>query len=165
MPGHLPPLQLSSWSVLFVEAAIASWRAADRKEDSRTPRPAAANADDAPQRRRAAKAVERKTEGNGGLVYGLAIALFVAFAITLSNLGGKGLVTSTLVLGLSSALALHMSGQVMLWLWLWKIGKVTMEEVTFSILALSAVAIGSVMTVVMRVLSDRFDLKYHIDGK
>ena len=107
--------------------------------------------------------MERKTEGNGGLVYGLAIALFVAFAITLSNLGGKGLVTSTLVLGLSSALALHMSGQVMLWLW--KIGKVTMEEVTFSILALSAVAIGSVMTVVMRVLSDRFDFKYHIDGK
>ena len=163
MPGHLPPLQLSSWPVLFVEAAIASWRAADRKEDSRTPRPAAANADDAPQRRRAAKAVERKTEGNGALVYGLAIALFVAFAITLSNLGGKGLVASTLVLGLSSALALHMSGQVMLWLW--KIGKVTMEEVTFSILALSAVAIGSVMTVVMRVLSDRFDLKYHIDVK
>lgn len=40
-----------------------------------------------------------------------------------------------------------------------------MEEVTFSILALSAVAIGGVMTVVMRVLSDRFDRKYHIDGK
>jgi len=40
-----------------------------------------------------------------------------------------------------------------------------MEEVTFSILALSAVAIGGAMTVVMRVLSDRFDRKYHIDGK
>ena len=40
-----------------------------------------------------------------------------------------------------------------------------MEEVNFSILALPAVAIGGVMTVVMGVLSDRFDRKYHIDGK
>ena len=61
--------------------------------------------------------MERKTEGNMAFVNGLAIELFVALAITRPSLGGKGLATSTPVLGLSSALALHMMGQAVLSLW------------------------------------------------
>lgn len=117
MPGHLPLLLLASLPLLFVAAAIASWRAADRKEDSGPPRPAAAAADDAPQRRRAAKLWNERLKAMVAFVNGLAIALFVALAITLPSLGGKGLATGTLVLGLLSALALHMLGQVMLSLW------------------------------------------------
>jgi len=61
--------------------------------------------------------VERKTEGKMAFVNGLAIEMSVALAVRLPSLGGKGLATSTLVLGLSSALALHMMGQPVLSLW------------------------------------------------